>query len=89
MKIVIACDNDNLLDELLKNAELEVVKIPTNEKNIIDYLNVCCDMLILDFQEETNYDPIVEQIYEVHNKNIVISATEKEFIFALLKISNC
>ena len=79
IKILVACDNDNLFNEL-NNTIFKVTNVKTNEKNIVQICkNLSPDMLIIDFNNNpVKYFKIIEKLKGLNiNKYIIISETQK------------
>ena len=67
VKIVIACDNDNLLNILENNTQIETIQVEKKETEIIKICkNNFPDMLILDFNDNgLKTEKIIKKIYEL------------------------
>lgn len=89
VKIVIACDNDNLLNILENNTQIETIQVEKKETEIIKICkNNFPDMLILDFNDNgLKTEKIIKKIYELDfNKSLVISATNSRTYICFDKI---
>lgn len=78
-KILIACDNDILLDKLKKHAELELINIPKNQNIITTCLEQLPDMLIIDAKSNhSRFLKKLEKKYKKNNKNIITIDTQSQ-----------
>lgn len=80
IKIIIACDdNDVLLNKLMNTTKLELIHVQKNKNIIIKCLEQLPDMLIIDAKlKHAKFIKTLEKIYRKNNKNIIITVTKNQ-----------